>query len=70
MDMDRLIVYCRAVAYKKNEISDDCCEMYSFNESNITDLITAQSRGLSFMSHLLNRRNLKLGQQFTIVHLM
>ena len=46
MDMDRLIVYCRAVAYKKNEVSDDCCEMYSFNESTISDLITAQSRGL------------------------
>lgn len=43
--MDKLIIYCRAVPYKKNEVTDDCCEMYSFSESSLYDLITAKSRG-------------------------
>jgi len=45
--MDKLIIYCRAVPYKKNEVTDDCCEMYSFSETSLCDLVTAKSRGNS-----------------------
>ena len=43
--MGKLIVYCRAVTYKRNEISDDCCEMYSFNDGAAQDYITGHPRG-------------------------
>ncbi|KAK3717332.1 hypothetical protein QZH41_011579, partial [Actinostola sp. cb2023] len=48
--MDKLIIYCRAVPYKKNEVSDDCCEMYSFSESSLYDMITARSREIVSLS--------------------
>lgn len=44
--MGKLIVYCRAVPYKKNEISDDCCEMYSFNDGTAQDFITGHPRDI------------------------
>ena len=43
--MGKLIVYCRAVPYKKHEISGDCCEMYSFNDGSAQDFITGHPRG-------------------------
>ena len=43
--MGKLIVYCRAVPYKKNEVSEDCCEMYSFNDGAAQDSISAHPRG-------------------------
>lgn len=42
--MGKLIVYCRAVPYKKNEVSEDCCEMYSFNDGAAQDSISAHPR--------------------------
>lgn len=42
--MGKLIVYCRAVPYKKNDVSDDCCEMYSFNDYAAQDFIAGQPR--------------------------
>lgn len=44
--MGKLIVYCRAVPYKKNEVSEDCCEMYSFNDGAAQDSISAHPRGM------------------------
>ena len=43
--MGRLIVYFRAVSYKKNEVSGDCCEMYSFNDYAAQEFIIGQPRG-------------------------
>lgn len=43
--MGKLIVYCRAVPYKKNEVSGDCCEMYSFNDGAAQDSISGHPRG-------------------------
>lgn len=44
--MGKLIVYCRSVPYKKNEVSGDCCEMYSFNDGAAQDSISAHPRGM------------------------
>ncbi|KAJ7372700.1 1-phosphatidylinositol 4,5-bisphosphate phosphodiesterase beta-4 [Desmophyllum pertusum] len=44
--MGKLIVYCRAVHYKKNEISGDCCEMYSFNDGVAQDSISGHPRDI------------------------
>lgn len=44
--MGRLIVYFRAVSYKKNEVSGDCCEMYSFNDYAAQEFIIGQPRGI------------------------
>ncbi|XP_032221029.2 1-phosphatidylinositol 4,5-bisphosphate phosphodiesterase zeta-1 isoform X2 [Nematostella vectensis] len=44
--MDQLIVYCRAVPYRKRDATDNCCEMYSFNDSSAADLITARPRDM------------------------
>ncbi|XP_031557725.1 1-phosphatidylinositol 4,5-bisphosphate phosphodiesterase zeta-1-like [Actinia tenebrosa] len=48
--MDKLIVYCRALPYKKNDVSDDCCQMYSFSESTIYDLVSANPREMVSLS--------------------
>jgi len=42
--MGKLIVYCRSVPYKKNEVSEDCCDMYSFNDGAAHDSISAHPR--------------------------
>ncbi|CAH3162232.1 unnamed protein product [Porites evermanni] len=44
--MGKLIVYCRAVPYKKHEVSGDCCEMYSFNDGSAQDFITGHPRDI------------------------
>ncbi|XP_078346086.1 1-phosphatidylinositol 4,5-bisphosphate phosphodiesterase zeta-1-like [Oculina patagonica] len=44
--MGKLIVYCRAVSYKKNEVSGDCCEMYSFNDGAAQDSISGHPRDI------------------------
>lgn len=51
--MGKLIVYCRAVSYKKNEVSDDCCEMYSFNDGSAQDFISGHPRGTRNQMSLL-----------------
>ena len=55
--MGKLIVYCRAVPYKKNEISGDCCEMYSFNDGAAQDYITGHPRGNSYNLNSCQSRN-------------
>ena len=49
--MDNLIIYCRAIVYKKGEVSHDCCEMFSFNDSDAMDL--AQPGGMFSIKQLL-----------------
>ena len=44
--MGKLIVYMRAVPYKRSEVSGDCCEMYSFNDGAAQDAITGHPRGV------------------------
>ncbi|XP_068716776.1 1-phosphatidylinositol 4,5-bisphosphate phosphodiesterase zeta-1-like [Montipora capricornis] len=44
--MGRLIVYFRAVSYNKNEVSGDCCEMYSFNDYAAQEFIIGQPRAI------------------------
>lgn len=61
--MGKLIVYCRAVPYKKNEVSDDCCEMYSFNDYGAQDFITGQPRGNLYVFLFRSRRMISV--QFT-----
>ncbi len=51
--MGKLIVYCRAVSYKKNEVSGDCCEMYSFNDGAAQDSISGHPRGITNQISLL-----------------
>ena len=48
--MGRLIVYCRSVPYKKNEVSGDCCETYSFSDNIAQDYISAQPRGKCYVN--------------------
>ena len=43
--MSRLIVYCRAVPYKRNEINENCCEMHSFNENAFNVLLERSPQG-------------------------
>lgn len=61
--MGKLIVYCRAVPYKKNDVSDDCCEMYSFNDYTAQDFIAGQPRGNLYVILFRSRRMISV--QFT-----
>lgn len=61
--MGKLIVYCRAVPYKKNDVSDDFCEMYSFNDYAAQDFIAGQPRGNLYVFLFRSRRMISV--QFT-----
>ena len=47
--MSRLIVYCRAVPYKRHEFNENCCEMHSFSENAFNDLLERSPEGLHLM---------------------
>lgn len=49
--MGKLIVYMRAVPYKRGEVSGDCCEMYSFNDGSAQDAITGHARDILYLAN-------------------
>ncbi|XP_066027309.1 1-phosphatidylinositol 4,5-bisphosphate phosphodiesterase delta-1-like [Pocillopora verrucosa] len=49
--MGKLIVYMRAVPYKRSEVSGDCCEMYSFNDGAAQDAITGHPRDILYLAN-------------------
>ncbi|PFX17769.1 1-phosphatidylinositol 4,5-bisphosphate phosphodiesterase zeta-1-like [Stylophora pistillata] len=49
--MGKLIVYMRAVPYKRGEVSGDCCEMYSFNDGSAQDAITGHPRDILYLAN-------------------
>jgi len=48
--MSCLIVYCRAVPYKRHEFNENCCEMHSFNENTFNDLHDRSPEDLLYIS--------------------
>eukprot|EP00794_Sanderia_malayensis_P008776 gene8776-9714_t len=48
--MGRLIVYCRAIPFKKNEFNENCCEMHSLSENLFTELLERNPKDLTYMS--------------------
>ncbi|XP_065065661.1 1-phosphatidylinositol 4,5-bisphosphate phosphodiesterase zeta-1-like isoform X2 [Rhopilema esculentum] len=48
--MSRLIVYCRAVPFKRHDFNENCCEMHSLSENAVMDLIERSPQDIIYIS--------------------